>query len=50
VFGRSGEFMRRTRDDETIRTAVGLLANAPDQRTVFERAAAAARTPTDSTR
>ena len=37
VFGRKGEFLRRARSDETVRTAVGLLAGAANQRTVFQR-------------
>lgn len=43
VFGRQGEFLRRVRDDEAIRTAVELLAGAGTQGAVFDRAAAAAR-------
>lgn len=41
VFGRKGEFLRRAQNDETVRTALALLAGAKDQRTVLDRAAAA---------
>lgn len=43
VFGRRGEFLRRVRDDDAIRKAVELLAGAPSQGAVFDRAASAAR-------
>jgi len=43
LFGRQGEFMRRVQDDMAIRTAVSLLAGAPTQRAVLDRAAAAGR-------
>ena len=44
VFSPDAEFLRRARDDETIRVATDIVAGARNQRDVLERAATRART------
>ena len=55
VFSPDVEFLRRARDDESIRAAIELLVGARDQRTVLQRAEGRARSmrasiPADSAR